>query len=225
MARGIIYCMTTIVDGLVKIGKTGKDNFEQRMYNLEHNGYVNITGLKREFAIEVEDYDEKEQLIHNIFSKSNVQGTELFAIDKGLVIQLLSSFDGKQVYPNDMTKEEVFGKATDEVQKRNYSEIIPDGEYYFARKVKYHGIINAKMKVKKGSFIVLKGSQCLPYEDGKYPELFKKVKIKNGILQEDVECNSPSTAGIIVLGKENNGWVSWKDKNGNTLDYYRKNNQ
>ena len=115
MASGIIYCMTTIVDGLVKIGKTGKDNFEQRMYNLEHNGYVNITGLKREFAIEVEDYDEKEQLIHNIFSKSNVQGTELFAIDKGLVIQLLSSFDGKQVYPKDISKEEVFDIATDEV--------------------------------------------------------------------------------------------------------------
>ena len=27
MARGIIYCMSTIVPGLVKIGKTGKDNF------------------------------------------------------------------------------------------------------------------------------------------------------------------------------------------------------
>lgn len=26
MARGIIYCMTTIVPGLVKIGKTGSNN-------------------------------------------------------------------------------------------------------------------------------------------------------------------------------------------------------
>ena len=62
MARGIIYCMTTIVPGLVKIGKTGKDNFEQRMYTLEHNGYVQVVGLKRRFAIEVDDYDEKEKL-------------------------------------------------------------------------------------------------------------------------------------------------------------------
>ena len=38
MARGIIYCMTTIVSGLVKIGKTGTDNFRERMYHLEHNG-------------------------------------------------------------------------------------------------------------------------------------------------------------------------------------------
>ena len=63
MAKGIIYCMTTIVPGLVKIGKTGTENFEQRMYNLERNGYVNVVGLKRRFAIEVEDYDEKEQEI------------------------------------------------------------------------------------------------------------------------------------------------------------------
>lgn len=45
MAKGIIYCMTTIVDGLVKIGKTKKENFKQRMYHLEHNGYAQIVGL------------------------------------------------------------------------------------------------------------------------------------------------------------------------------------
>lgn len=33
MAKEIIYCMTTIVPGLVKIGKTDTDNFEQDMYN------------------------------------------------------------------------------------------------------------------------------------------------------------------------------------------------
>ena len=60
MARGIIYCMTTIVPGLVKIGKTSIDNYEKRMYSLERNGYVNVVGLKRRFAIEVDDYDEKE---------------------------------------------------------------------------------------------------------------------------------------------------------------------
>lgn len=37
MAKGIIYCMTTIVPGLIKIGKTGVNNFEQRMYNLGQN--------------------------------------------------------------------------------------------------------------------------------------------------------------------------------------------
>ena len=63
MARGIIYIMTTVVPGLIKIGNTGIDNYESRMYQLERNGYFNVVGLKRKFAIEVEDYDEKEKLL------------------------------------------------------------------------------------------------------------------------------------------------------------------
>ena len=38
MAKGIIYIMTSVVPGLIKIGKTMSLNFEQRMYNLEHDG-------------------------------------------------------------------------------------------------------------------------------------------------------------------------------------------
>ena len=75
MAKGIIYVMTTVVPGLIKIGKTGTDNYESRMYQLERNGYFNVVGLKRKFAIEVEDYDEKEKLLDEIFGKSNVQGS------------------------------------------------------------------------------------------------------------------------------------------------------
>ena len=37
MAKGIIYLMTTVVPGLVKIGKTGTDQFENRMKFLESN--------------------------------------------------------------------------------------------------------------------------------------------------------------------------------------------
>lgn len=60
MAKGIIYVMETVTPGLVKIGKTGTGNFEGRMYSLERNGYFNVVGLKRRFAIEVEDYDGKQ---------------------------------------------------------------------------------------------------------------------------------------------------------------------
>lgn len=55
MTRGVIYVMKTAVPGLIKIGKTGLDNYETRMYYLERNGYFNVTALKRKFAIEVED--------------------------------------------------------------------------------------------------------------------------------------------------------------------------
>lgn len=93
MSKGIIDVMTTAVPGLIKIGKTGLDNFEQRMYQLERNGYSNVTALKRRFAIEVDDYDDKEKLIDDIFSKSKVHNTELYALDVELVVQLLSSFE------------------------------------------------------------------------------------------------------------------------------------
>ncbi len=111
MAKGIIYVMTTVVPGLIKIGKTGTESFESRMYQLERNGYCNVVGLQRKFAIEVEDYDTKETLLHDIFSKSNVPNTELFSLDANLVVQLLSSFEGRQVYPQEITKEEVFETA------------------------------------------------------------------------------------------------------------------
>ena len=225
MAKGIIYCMTTIVPGLVKIGKTGTENFEQRMYNLERNGYVNVTGLKRRFAIEVDDYDEKEVLIQELFSKSNVPNTELFAIDIELVVQLLSSFEGRQVYPKDISKERVFDIATDEIQKSKYT--LPEGVYTISARLKSKkDIRKAEMEVKNGKYIVLKGSYCLDVDlnkidENRIPEERRKAKIKNNILVEDIECNSPSTAGWIVLGYSNNGWMTWKNKSGEPIDIYR----
>ena len=82
--------METVVPGLIKIGKTGSENFEQRMYSLKRNGYNNVVGLKRRFAIEVEDYDAKEALLDSLFDKSRLQNSELFALDIDMAIQLLS---------------------------------------------------------------------------------------------------------------------------------------
>ena len=224
MARGIIYCMTTIVPGLVKIGKTGVDNFEQRMYNLEHNGYVQVVGLKRRFAIEVDDYDEKEKLLHDIFSKSNVENTELFALDVDLVVQLLSSFDGKQIYPESITKEEAFNTATDEREKNTNGTnkfLVPNGEYYLNEKIKNHGTIHAKMRVHDGVFTILKGSQCLPCDRDWMPEARRNAIIEDGILQHDIDCKSPSTAGWVAIGHANNGWIIWKTADNQPIDIYR----
>lgn len=223
MARGIIYCMTTIVPGLVKIGKTGMENYEKRMYSLERNGYVNVVGLKRRFAIEVDDYDEKEALLHDIFSKSNIENTELFAIDVDLVVQLLSSFEGQQVYPESITKEESFDTATDERANANSVNKykIPQGEYHFDEIVKGFGMVCASMVVKDKKFIVKKGSKCLPCDKDWMPEARKNASIKDGTLQKDVICNSPSTAGWVVLGHANNGWKMWKNAKGEYIDVYR----
>ena len=54
------------------------------------------------------------------------------------------------------------------------------------------------------------------------PEVRQKAIIVDDILQEDVSCNAPSTAGWVVLGKANNGWLTWKDKDGKPINKYRE---
>lgn len=112
MSKGIIYLMTTAVSGLVKIGKTGSNNYQERMRFLEANGYYNIAGLKRFFAIELEDYDDKESLLHDIFSKHQVGNSELFALDQDIVRQLLLSFEGRVIYPEKTNKEKNFDEIS-----------------------------------------------------------------------------------------------------------------
>jgi hypothetical protein len=111
MSKGILYLMSTAVSGLVKIGKTGTKNYPERMRFLEANGYYNVSGLRRYFAIELDDYDEKESLMHEIFSKHQVGNSELFALDQDLVRQLLLSFDGKVIYPEKVDKEKEFDEV------------------------------------------------------------------------------------------------------------------
>ncbi|ASS40962.1 hypothetical protein AXF21_02970 [Eubacterium minutum ATCC 700079] len=221
MAKGIIYLMTTVVPGLIKIGKTGNDQFENRMRFLENNGYANITGLKRTFAIEVDGYDEKEKLIHDIFSKSRIVGTELFALDIEVAKSLLSSLDGKQIYPKDKSKKEVFKESTEEIKLKTEAGFVPDGEYVLNRNIKGFGKVNGKAIVKDGVFTVLKGSICGNTDNGYIPSIRRNAKIKDNILQEDIVCMNPSSAGWIVIGKSNNGWVEWKDSQGNLIEKYR----
>lgn len=132
MAKGIVYIMTTAVSGLVKIGKTGTPNYQERMRFLEANGYYNVAGLKRYFAIELEDYDDKESLLHEIFGKHQVGNSELFALDQDLIRQLLLSFEGQVIYPETINKEKEFDEVAT-VRKQSakfsfYNKGLKDGD-------------------------------------------------------------------------------------------------
>ena len=113
MDKGIIYIMTTAVSGLIKIGQTGTETYQERMRGLEANGYYNISGLKRFFAIELQDYKEKEDLLHEVFSKQRISDSELFALDYELARQLLLSFEGEVVYPKEVNREKEFDVVTE----------------------------------------------------------------------------------------------------------------
>lgn len=221
--------MTTVVPGLIKIGKTGSTNYEQRMYQLEHNGYSNVTGLKRSFAIEVDEYEDKEILLHTIFEKSRVADTELFSVDVNIARQLLSSFDGTVIYPKDESKKEIFEEAAD----NSKSLLIPDGQYTFERKKKSDNkTVKATASIRNGNWKILKGSILGMHEDKggahKAREIRKTMAIdENGVLLEDADLGvcTPSFAGNVVMNQANNGWDEWKTMSGQPIDIYRKKNQ
>lgn len=228
MAKGIIYVMTTVVPGLVKIGKTGCDNFEQRMYQLERNGYFNVTGLKRAFAIEVDEYDEKESMLDDIFARSRVPNSELFALDVDLVMQLLSSFEGRQVYPKTQTKEQMFEHATEERAKHPESGVVPDGSYHMARKLKRLGnvVFEADMRVAGGRYIIPAGTKVCLKEGRGLSSGIKQMRETfvdhDGVVTEDVEFRSPSGACSFVIGSSADGWVNWATSDGRYIDVYRQ---
>ena len=118
MAKGIVYIMTTAVSGLIKIGKAESKSYQERMRFLESNGYYNIVGLKRFFAIEVEDYSEKEKLLKEIFNKNQVATSELFSLDADLIKSLLLSFEGKVIYPKQAEDKEKNFKEITKIRKQ-----------------------------------------------------------------------------------------------------------
>jgi len=221
LARGIIYVMTTVVPGLIKIGKTDVNNFNNRMYGLERHGYANVTGLSREFAIELDDYDEKEKLLHEIFYKSRVPNTELFALDVDLVTHLLSSFEGRQVYPELETKEEVYNKSKNEFKSKQDVNLIPDGTYTLNRSIRGYGKVYAEMVVENGILTLKSGAKCAPLVRENPPKDVLRANVINNVLQEDYVFTSPSTAAYLVVGKNTNGWTDWKNKTGEVIDIYR----
>ena len=242
MARGILYVMDTVVSGLVKIGKTGSSNFNDRMRQLENNGYYNVVGLKRKFAIEVDDYDEKEELLHTIFEKSRVGTSELFSIDIEIVVQLLSSFDGNIVYPKKTTKDEVFDEAVEQVRKEAANKDKPsnfeDSSTSNSTNKDIQLPLHVYMKYKdeeapnffdaqglylgEGKIRVLAGSRASAIEAPHAVPAALRAREEhldaNFIFKEDVEFPSLSTAASAVRGGASNGWDRWKTADGKKLN-------
>ena len=215
--------MTTVVPGLIKIGKTGTSNFEARMYQLERHGYNNVVGLKRHFAIEVESYNEKELLLQEIFSKSRLKDSELFALDVKMVKSLLSSFEGEQIYPEVAPQP----KVDEETPASKYK--VPDGIYYLGRKSKRWGRnVEGTMRVENGRYILQKGSICCPIPGDRQEHnikviqaLRKKANIVDDVLQEDMELRTPSSASSFLMFSASNGWIDWKTADGKPISIFR----
>ncbi|WDU46583.1 DUF4357 domain-containing protein [Taylorella equigenitalis] len=221
MAKGVIYVMSTVIDGVVKIGRSNQ--FNSRRRQLEKNGYMNVGGLKTQFAIEVTNFEEKEKLLQDIFSKSRIDKTELFALDVDLVKLLLATFEGKQIFPNKESKEEIVIESRKSLDNKAQMCLIPNGIYTMSTRIRSFGEAKAKARVEDGVFTLLKGSTCAPLRQGVDFNLRNIAKISDQhILEEDLVCSSPSAATQLVRGQNSRGWKYWKNKDGELIDIYRK---
>ena len=91
---------------------------------------------------------------------------------------------------------------------------------------------NAKGYYSSDGFTVLKGSVIVKTVTSSFNWKEKRDKMlldytanENGglVLTSNKTFSSPSTAADFCTGRINNGWLEWKDKDGNTLDsVYRK---
>ena len=234
MARGVLYVMGTVVKGIVKIGRTQTSQFKERRRKLEADGYYNVAGLRCLFAIEVDDYEAKVRMLDDIFAKSRVGTSELFAIDSGLVVQLLSSFEGRQIFPegHEETKGRAFTQATREhdeatqaERERRDADAVPDGEYVLTRAAGGQRL-DVRMTVSDGTFTVPAG-QRLSVTEGRsglsesLHDLRRDLLGADGMLAKDAIFDSPSRAASFVTGRSSNGWLMWKDMQGEPLDAYR----
>ena len=146
---------------------------------------------------------------------------ESFSKIFSLLIQLLSSFEGKIVYPPQENKSSIFEKATEAIE----SLLIPNGIYTLS--VKPRGVnvqVQATMSVKDGKMIVHKDSTLGDLKNisvASWKALRESLKTVNHKTIEDFEVTSPSMAAAIVLGYNSNGWTVWKNANGETIDIYR----
>ena len=79
--------------------------------------------------------------------------------------------------------------------------------------------------VQKGSVIAKTVVPSFGWKD-KRNEMLQEYTVAEGehlVLTSDKTFSSPSTAAMFVLGRPSNGWMDWKDNDGNTLDsVYRK---
>ncbi|SFQ57812.1 protein of unknown function [Variovorax sp. OK605] len=84
-------------------------------------------------------------------------------------------------------------------------------------------------------FVVLAGSvgrrQHVPSIQGTSDESFREKLISDGVMKIDGDTvvfardhlfRSPSTAAVALLGRTANGWVTWKDHAGKTLDAVKR---
>lgn len=122
-------------------------------------------------------------------------------------VKFLTSFTGCSIFDIARPKEEhVFFAAGRGCEARGF----------------YH---SKGFTILKGSTIANSSTPSLTWKDKRQRMVNEYTHVCNGKLELDADTtfNSPSTAASFCLGRSENGWHAWKDKDGNTLDFVYRN--
>lgn len=111
-----------------------------------------------------------------------------------------------------------------------FEEEDPAHTFYIESKERYCKAVaifdeySQKLTVKAGSIAALCEVESMAGKEARHKRLEDwTIKTAEGYrLKADVQFDSPSGAAIFIMGRSANGWVEWKDENGNRLEMLRK---
>jgi len=187
---GVVYVLTNpAFDNYVKVGKT--TNLKQRLRALDNTSVP--LPFRCVYAVEVDDEDEVERLLHQTFADNRTRTTrEFFEIDAQRVISAMKLTRGKDVTPKDDIAEDEEGLRAIEKAAR--------------KPRKAYSLFDADLKV--GDIICYAGNKDITAE----VIAAKKIKF------EDKET-SLSASALALLQRDGytwrtvNGWNYWMFEN------------
>lgn len=229
--KGILYILSNeTLPGIYKIGRTKIGGLKARIRTLNT---ANPKPFRPVIAVDVADARSAEKALHILYSK-NKEGGEFYRFEPELVIPLLGLL-GKDITNNfeavveaELTVTQRAVEATEAAVERDKFLHLNNTEFHLRN-------ISARMIVRNGKFIVLKGSnakqesaQHLHY--GTYKRILDKRNTLIGdstfILEgdkytiiTDIEFDSPSFAAAVVLGNSasRDVWLNSENKSFNSV--------
>jgi len=192
---GIVYVLTNpAFENYSKIGKT--TNLEQRLRSLDNTSVP--LPFRCVFAVEVDDENEVERYLHQVFADNRTRSTrEFFEVDAHRVIAAMKLTRGRDVTPKDDIAEDEEGIRAIEKAAR--------------KPRKTYSLFDAKLKI----------GDVLRYANNE--DITAEVVSQKKILFEGVET-SLSASALALLRRDGykwrtvNGWNFWMFENETVAD-------
>ena len=224
--NGVLFVMPTKLPGVVYIGHVKNEHYKTYMDDGRLYDDLGLGIHQQAFAIEVTQCEKKKQMLYDLFAGCRIPESSLFVLEIDIIIQMLLSFDGKVLYPATDNREDLFAMIT---EYREIRKNMPHGLYVLLDTENNDSApIEACAQFSEGRWILLKDSIVALEEK---PGLSKKARSMRALLPlddagkmiDDFDLGhcTPDFAASIVKNQPCDGWLMWKDSDGNLIEKYR----